>query len=109
MDGTCVRDYIHIYDLANIHTKGFNYLEKEKKSFTLNCGYGKGYSVKQIVNIYKKIKKNTEVQYHERRPGDVAAVFANTKKFKKILKWKPRYNNIRLIIQSAIKWEKKLK
>ena len=109
VDGTCVRDYIHIYDLANIHTKGFNYLERKKKSFTLNCGYGKGYSVKQIVNIYKKIKKNTEVQYHERRQGDIAAVYANTKKFKKILKWKPRYNNIKLIIQSAIKWEKKLK
>jgi UDP-glucose 4-epimerase len=108
-DGTCIRDYIHVHDLANIHTKGFSYLEKNKKSFTLNCGYGKGYSVKQIVNIYKKIKKNTEVQYHERRPGDVASVYANTKKFKKILKWKPRYNNIKLIIQSAIKWEKKLK
>ena len=108
-DGTCVRDYIHVYDLADMHTKGISYLKKKQKSFTLNCGYGKGYSVKQIVDIYKKIKKNTEIKYQERRPGDVAQVYANIKKFNKILKWKPKYNNIKLIIQSAIKWEKKLK
>ena len=108
-DGTCIRDYIHVYDLADMHTKGISYLKKKQKSFTLNCGYGKGYSVKQIVDIYKKIKKNTEIKYQERRPGDVAQVYANIKKFNKILKWKPKYNNIKLIIQSAIKWEKKLK
>ena len=108
-DGTCVRDYVHIYDLADIHIKGINYLKKNQKSFILNCGYGKGYSVKQIVQLFKKIKRNTEIQYHKRRPGDVAQVYANTKKFKKILDWKPKYNNINLIIKSAINWEKKLK
>ena len=94
-------------DLANIHIKGLNYLEKNKKSFVLNCGYGKGYSVKQIVDIFKKIKKFTDVQYQKRRPGDIAQVYANTKKFKKILKWRPKYNNIKLIIKSAIQWGKK--
>ena len=107
-DGTCIRDYIHVYDLADIHIKGLKYLENNKKSFILNCGYGKGYSVLQIVNIFKKIKKGVEVQYRKRRPGDIAQVYANTKKFKKTLKWRPKYNNIRLIIKSAIKWEKKL-
>jgi UDP-glucose 4-epimerase len=108
-DGTCVRDYVHVSDLADIHIKGLNYLQKKQKSFILNCGYGKGYSVQQIVNIYKKIKKNVEVQYQKKRLGDIAQVYANTKKFKKILRWRPKYNNIKLIIQSAIKWEKKLK
>ena len=57
-DGTCVRDYIHVTDLADIHIKGINFLKENKKSFILNCGYGKGYSVLQIANIFKKIKKN---------------------------------------------------
>ena len=95
-------------DLANIHIKGLNYLEKNKKSFILNCGYGKGYSVQQIVNIFKKIKKGVEIQYQKRRSGDIAQVYADTNKFKKILKWKPKYNNINKIILSAIKWESKL-
>ena len=108
-DGTCIRDYIHVSDLADIHIKGLNYLKKNEKSFILNCGYGKGYSVQQIVNIFKKITKGVDVSYQKRRSGDIAQVYANTKKFKKILKWRPKYNNIKLIIQSAIKWEKKLK
>lgn len=107
-DGTCIRDYVHVSDLADIHIKGLHYLQKKQKSFILNCGYGKGYSVQQIVNIFKKIKKDVEVQYQIRRLGDIAQVYANTKKFKKILKWRPKYNDIKLIIQSAIKWEKKL-
>ena len=83
-------------------------INKYNISTVLNCGYGKGYSVQQIVNIFKKIKKGVEVKYKKRRPGDVAQVYANTKKFKKILIWRPKYNHIKLIIQSAIKWEKKL-
>ena len=107
-DGTCIRDYVHVSDLADVHIKGLKYLKDNQKSFVLNCGYGKGYSVKQIVDIFKKIKKGVDVQYQKRRPGDIAQVYANTKKFQKILKWRPKYNNIKLIIQSAIKWEKKL-
>ena len=107
-DGTCVRDYIHVTDLADIHIKGLDYLKKNKKSFILNCGYGKGYSVEQIVNIFKRIKKNVSVEYLNRRPGDIAQVYSDTQKFKKILKWKPKHNNIKKIIISAINWEKKL-
>ena len=108
-DGTCIRDYIHVSDLADIHIKGLNFLKNNQKSFILNCGYGKGYSVQQIVNIFKIFKRNVKVQYQKRRPGDIGQVYANTEKFKKIIRWKPKYNNIKLIIQSAIKWEKKLK
>ena len=108
-DGTCVRDYIHVTDLADIHLKGINYLKKNKKSFTLNCGYGKGYSVLQIANKFKNIKKNTQINFMNRRPGDIAQVYSDTKKFKKLLNWKPKYNDINKIIKSAISWEKKLK
>ena len=107
-DGTCVRDYIHVADLANIHILGMNYLNKVKKSFIVNCGYGKGYSVKEIVNIFKKNKKNLSIRYEKRRPGDIAQVYSNTKKFKNLFKWKPKHNSINKIIKSAIKWEKKI-
>ena len=108
-DGTCIRDYIHISDLVDIHIKSLKYLINERKSLILNCGYGRGYSVQEIVNIFKKIKKNIIVKYKKRRPGDVGEVYSNIIKLKKILNWKPKYNNIKLIIHSAAKWEKKLK
>ena len=108
-DGTCVRDYIHVTDLADIHIKGIKYLKENKKSFILNCGYGIGYSVLQIANRFKKIRKNTQINFMKRRPGDIAQVFSDTKKFKKLLKWKPRHNDINIIIKSAINWEAKLK
>jgi len=108
-DGTCVRDYIHVSDLADIHIKALNYLNKNKKSFILNCGYGEGYSVLEIVNIFNKIKKNLKINYKKRRPGDIAQIYSNTKKFNKLIKWKPKYNNINKIIKSAIKFEKKIK
>jgi len=108
-DGTCIRDYIHVSDLAEIHIKVLNYFKKNKKSFILNCGYGKGYSVLEITNIFKKIKKNIIIKYQKKRTGDVGEVYSNTNKIYKLFKWKPRYNNINKIIQSAINWEKKLK
>jgi len=107
-DGTCIRDYIHVSDLADIHIKGLNYLDDNNKSFILNCGYGKGYSVKNIVQIFSKIKKKISIEFQGRRPGDIAEVYANTQKLKKIFKWKPKYNDIKKIILSAINWEKKL-
>ena len=105
-DGTCVRDYIHVSDLADIHIKGLDYLENNKKSFILNCGYGKGYSVQEIVTIFKKIKKNLIINYQKRRPGDIAQVYSNTKKLNQLLQWRPKYNNMNKIIKSAINWEK---
>jgi UDP-glucose 4-epimerase len=107
-DGTCIRDYIHVSDLASIHMSALDYLEKKKRSFILNCGYGNGYSVQEIINIFKKIKKNLIVKYQKRRPGDIAEVYSNTKKIKKLFKWRPKYDDINKIIKSAIAWEKKL-
>ena len=108
-DGTCIRDYIHVSDLADIHIKGLDFIYKKNKSFILNCGYGKGYSVLEIAAKFKKIKKNLSIKFVKKRPGDIGQVYSDTKKFKKLLKWKPRYNDINKIIKSAIRWEKKLK
>ena len=108
-DGTCIRDYIHVLDLADIHIRSLGQLNSNKKSFIINCGYGIGYSVLEVANIFKKFKKNIKIIISDRRLGDVPEVYSDTKKLKKILKWKPNYNNIVTIIKSAILWEKKLK
>ena len=84
-----------------------DYLNKNKKSFLVNCGYGKGYSVKELVSIFEKNIKNLKIKYKDRRP-DIAQVYSSTKKFNKLFQWKPRYNNINKIIKSAINWEKKV-
>ena len=108
VDGTCVRDYIHVSDLANIHIKSLNFLIKKNKSFLLNCGYGKGYSVLEIANIFKKINKKIIIKFENRRKGDIDKVYADTKKFNKLFKFKFKFNSISKILNSAIKWEKLL-
>ena len=105
-DGTCVRDYMHVSDLSAAHIKALNFINNKSKSITLNCGYGKGYSVLEIVKIFKKINKNLKITFTKRRLGDVGSVFANTKKFNKTLKLKMKYNSIKKILESSIKWEK---
>jgi len=107
-DGTCIRDYIHVSDLANIHLLLLKKIFKTNKSFVLNCGYGRGYSVKEVVDIFKKIKKNVKITYKKKRPGDIGQVFADIKKIKKTLKWKPKLNNMKKILLSSINWEKKI-
>ena len=108
-DGTCIRDYIHVSDLADIHAKFIQYQFTKRNSYIVNCGYGRGYSVKEVVDVFKLIKKNVAVSYQKRRPGDIGQVFANTKKLKKIIKWIPKFNNMKNIILSSIKWEKKIR
>jgi len=105
-DGTCIRDYVHVSDLADIHIKSLKYINTRSKSLTLNCGYGKGYSVLDIVNIFKKMNKKVAINFTKKRTGDVTKVYADIKKIKKILKWKPKHNNLKEIIKSAFKWEK---
>ena len=105
-DGTCIRDYIHVSDLAKIHIQALKIIKNQNKSFIVNCGMGKGYSVKQIIDFFLKIKKNTQVVYLPRRKGDVAQVFSSTKKFKKIFKWKSKFKTINQIMLSSLNWEK---
>ena len=107
-DGTCIRDYMHVTDLSVTHIKALEYINNNSKSITLNCGYGKGYSVLDIVNIFKKMNKRLIVNFARKRPGDVAQIYANITKLKKTLKWKPKKNDFRKILKSAFKWEKKI-
>ena len=105
-DGTCIRDYMHVSDLVDAHIKTLKYLNTKSKSLILNCGYGKGYSVLDIVKIFQKNNSLLTIDYKSRRTGDVDMVYADVKKIKKILKWKPKYDNINKIIKSSIRWEK---
>ena len=108
-DGSCIRDYIHVVDLANIHIEALKKINLSKRSIILNCGYGKGISVNQVVKKFQKIiKKKIIINYNNRRPGDVAQVYASILKLKKLLNWKPKYNNLGVMLKCAIMWEKKL-
>lgn len=109
-DGTCIRDYIHVDDLADAHIVALEYLLNEKKSDIFNCGYGHGFSVKEVV---KEVKKVTGIDFKvvegERRIGDPPILVADNKKIKEKLNWKPKFDDIDYIIKTAWEWEKKLK
>lgn len=108
-DGTPIRDYIHISDLADIHLITSRYLLNGGKSQIFNCGYGKGFSVNQVIKTMNKIlKKKLPTSIGKRRKGDIKKIVANTNKFKKFFSWHPRYNSLSMIISTALKWEKKL-
>ena len=108
-DGTAIRDYIHVSDLADIHLKVMEYLISNKKSNIFNCGYGKGYSVKEVVDITNKITGGTiKFKYGKRRLGDAENLVSDISKFHQYIDWSPRYNNLSTIIETAINWEKKL-
>ena len=109
-DGTTIRDYIHVSDLAEIHLKSAKYLLKIKKSNIFNCGYGKGFSVKDVINEYNNLlNKKIIFSYGKRRLGDCETLVANPDKFKKALSWRPKYNDLKFILKTAYNWEKKLK
>jgi len=108
-DGTAVRDYIHVSDLADIHVRGIEYLTKEKKSQIINCGYGIGYSVKNILETFNKINdKKIIIENGMARKGDSHFLVSDISKLKKLFKWKPKYNDLSFIIKTSIEWEKKL-
>ena len=108
-DGTPVRDYIHVSDLADIHLKSLNYLITKNKSNIFNCGYGVGYSVNDVIQCCNKLlKKKLRIKVGPRRKGDSKMLVANTRKFMKIIKWKPKFNKLRTILHTSIKWERKL-
>ena len=109
-DGTCIRDYIHVSDLADIHLKALIKINQCNKSTILNCGYGKGYSVLEIVRSFEKIsKRRIKINYSPRRKGDIIEIISNTKKLNDFLKWKSKYSKISVAVKSALTWEKKLK
>jgi UDP-glucose 4-epimerase len=109
-DGTTIRDYIHVSDLADIHLVSAKHLIDKNKSNIFNCGYGSGYSVKEVINTYNKIlSKKIKSKIGPRRPGDSKMVVADPNKFNKTLNWKPKFNNLEYILKTAYEWEKKIK
>ena len=110
-DGTCIRDYIHVSDLSNIHIKCMRYIEKNKKSHVINCGYGKGYSVLEIVEKFQEVaNKKFKIKFQKKRKGDVAKIVAQTSKLSNKLKLKLNYQgDIKKILSSSIDWELKNK
>ena len=108
-DGTAIRDYIHVSDLASIHLEAANYLLEKKISNIFNCGYGKGYSVLEVINVAKKIYgEKIKFEYDNRRPGDAEKLISNVDKLHQHINWKPKFDNLDLIIQTAVEWEKKI-
>ena len=108
-DGTTIRDYIHVSDLANIHLEVLRKISAINKSKIINCGYGRGTSVLEVVNAFKKqIKKKIKINFKKRRAGDMEMIIANNKSLLRFINWKPKYNNLDKIVKSCLNWEKKL-
>ena len=106
-DGTPIRDYIHVSDLADIHYICAKYLLKDGSPQIFNCGYGKGYSVIEVINTMNKIlKRKIPYEIGPRRDGDVEQIIADTKKFNKFFSWQPKNNSLKKIINTALAWEK---
>lgn len=105
-DGTCIRDYVHVNDLADAHSRALELLDSERVNDAINLGTANGASVKQVVNISNEVTgKEINVKYTKRRPGDVAKLIANCTKAQKLLGWQPKYD-LRTTIETAWNWEK---
>jgi UDP-glucose 4-epimerase len=106
-DGTCIRDYIHVTDLADAHLKALQYLENGGKSDYFNLGNGNGFSVKEVIEKSREITgKEIKAVEDKRRPGDPPVLVGSSDKIRKILRWEPKYD-LSLIIQTAWKWHEK--
>lgn len=108
-DGTCIRDYIHVTDLADAHIKALEYLKENNQSNEFNLGNGKGFSVREVIDSVKKVTgRDFKVTETQRREGDPAVLIGSAQKAKELLKWDPQYVNIDDIVETAWTWHKKL-
>lgn len=109
-DGTGVRDYIHVEDLADAHLRALDYLRQGGKSVTLNCGYGHGYSVREVLESVKRVNgAPIAIREEPRRAGDPPSLVARVDRIRKVFGWKPKYDDLDLIVKSSLDWERKLK
>jgi UDP-glucose 4-epimerase len=108
-DGSCIRDFIHVTDLSQAHRSALSYLRRGGASTTLNCGYGRGYSVLETIDAVRRVSgRSFAVQYAPRRPGDIMTMVADTSRIRSILDWRPQYDDLATIAGHALAWEEKL-
>jgi UDP-glucose 4-epimerase len=108
-DGSCIRDFVHVSDLAEAHRAALGYLRGGGQSVTLNCGYGRGYSVLETIEAVRRVSgRNFAVQYAARRPGDIVTMIADNARIRSTLDWTPQYGDLETIAAHALKWEEKL-
>ena len=109
-DGSCIRDYVHVTDLARAHVDALTYLQSGGESLTCNVGYGRGYSVLDVIDVVKHVcRVDFDVRMRERRPGDPAILVASNAKAKSILRWRSCHEHLEQIVQHALSWERQLK
>jgi UDP-glucose 4-epimerase len=108
-DGSCLRDYIHVADLARAHVMALDHLRKGGSSLTLNCGYGRGYSVLEVVETVKRVSGvDFDVRLVGRRPGDPASIVATGERVRQELGWQPELDDLSTIVSHALAWERHL-
>jgi UDP-glucose 4-epimerase len=108
-DGTCIRDYIHVADLIAAHFAALAHLRQGGASDTLNCGYGHGYSVREVIGAVERVcGKDFAVRPAPRRPGDPAAIVADSTRIRATLGWAPRFDALDTIVGHALGWERRL-
>ena len=108
-DGTCIRDYIHVADLARAHRAALNYLRHGGASITLNCGYGRGYSVLEVIEAIRRAAGiNLAVRMAPRRPGDPMSIVAEAGRIRERLSWVPEWDDLDIIVSHALAWERRL-
>ena len=108
-DGTCIRDYIHVTDLITAHALLLRHLREGGESTTLNCAYGQGYSVREVVDTVRDVSGvNFRADEGPRRPGDPASITATGEKVRSLLGWVPQHDDLREIVESAYRWERHL-
>jgi len=108
-DGTCIRDYIHVTDLVRAHSVALAHLQRGGGSLTLNCGYGRGYSVLEVIEaVQRAAGHRINVRHADRRPGDPAQIVADAGKLRTTLGWQPEFDDLDRIVALALAWERKL-
>jgi UDP-glucose 4-epimerase len=108
-DGTCVRDYIHVSDLARAHSAALAYLRRGGASATFNCGYGRGASVLEVIDSVRRVSRNNfPVEVSGRRAGDPVALVADVGRIRSALDWRPQYEDLDTIVAHALAWERRL-
>jgi UDP-glucose 4-epimerase len=108
-DGTCIRDYIHVSDLTRAHADALRHLRSGGASLTLNCGYGHGFSVLEVIDTVKRVSGvDFRVDFAPRREGDPARIVAGSERIRELLGWQPRFDDLSVIVAHALDWEREL-